>query len=89
MAVVHIEQEAEFDKVVKNTVVSQDSVIVASDTKWAQKTFHIIKKLNDSDPIGFNDSSNKIITLTLSISCSILTSGHFQTNSLLLLPRGL
>lgn len=32
-----MEQEAAFDKVVKNTVVSQDSGIVASDTKWVQK----------------------------------------------------
>lgn len=41
--------------------------------KWLQEKTHtspIVNKFNNSGTIGFNDSSNKIITLTCSISCS-------------------
>lgn len=60
-----------------NSVVSQDSVFIASDTKlipkWLQKKTtiqlmsHIIKKFNDSGTVGCKDSNIKITTLSLSL----------------------
>ena len=82
------------------SVLSQDSVIVASDTKLIPKylqkktktktiqlTSHIIKKFNDSGAAGCKDSHAKIITLSLSLVP--LLAVHPQTNSLFLLTRGL
>lgn len=44
-----------------------------------QLTSRFVKKLNDSGTLGFENTGDKITTLCLSVSHSLLVPGHLQT----------